>query len=66
MIQPHDLPMAARGLISYRYAGRFGFIMIGARSHDDALMEAQRSTRDKVTIDKLEIWNDTHYEKVTV
>jgi hypothetical protein len=51
-------PMAAEGLNSYRYQGRYGHIMIGAKDHDDALREAQRSTRDKVAHEHLESWNE--------
>lgn len=56
-----DKPMAAAGLISYRYKGRYGWIMIGARNHADALNEAQRSTSDKVNQDNLQVWNGTQY-----
>lgn len=57
----YDKPMASAGLISYRYKGRYGWIMIGATSDTDALSEAQRSTDDKVTPDRLERWNGQHY-----
>ena len=36
-------PCAAHGWTSYRYAGRYGTIMIGATSTQDALNEADRS-----------------------
>jgi hypothetical protein len=52
-----EKPMAAEGLNSYRYQGRYGHIMIGAKDHDDALREAQRSTRDKVEHKHLESWD---------
>ena len=64
----HDKPLAAAGLTSYRYRGRYGYIMIGAKHHDDALREAQRSFSDKRTVptlDCLEVWNGSHYEQVT-
>ena len=32
-------PLAAHGLISYRYAGNYGWIMIGATDHAAALSE---------------------------
>jgi hypothetical protein len=54
-------PMAAHGLTSYRYKGRYGWIMIGARDTKDALSEANRSTVN-VVIDNLEVWNGEKYE----
>ena len=56
-------PCAAVGLTSYRYRGRYGFIMIGAHNTQDALKEAARST-DSVDISKLEVWNGQSYENV--
>lgn len=61
-----DKPLAVKGLTSYRYAGSFGWIMIGAQDHQDALREASRSLSvGKATIDKLQIWNGSQYEPVT-
>jgi len=60
-----ERPCAAAGLTSYRY----GSIMIGATSTQDALNEADRSLTDGVaSINRLEIWNAQTglYEKVTV
>ena len=60
-----ERPCAAHGLTSYRY----GTIMIGATSTQDALNEADRSlTHGVATVDRLEIWNALTglYEKVTV
>ncbi len=57
-------PLAAKNLTSYRYKGRYGFIMIGAHDYADALREAARST-DNATADNLEIWNGTKYIFVT-
>lgn len=51
-----DKPMALPGRISYRYRGRYGWIMIGALDDADALREAARST-DNVTWDRLEWWD---------
>jgi len=59
-----DRPMAAAGLISYRYLAAFGFVMIGARDHADALREAQRSVTGTVTMDRLQVWNETAYVDV--
>jgi len=63
-----ERPCAAHGWTSYRYAGRYGTIMIGATSTQDALNEADRSlTQGAATVDRLEIWNALTglYEKVT-
>lgn len=60
-----DRPCAGHGLTSYRYRGRYGWIMIGATDHADALREVGRST-DDITPDKLEIWNGTQYIQVTL
>jgi hypothetical protein len=58
----YNRPLAAPGLISYRYRGRYGWIMIGAKHDKDALIEAQRSTDDPVTADRLEKWSGTEYK----
>lgn len=58
-----EQPCAASGLTSYRYHGRYGYIMIGAKDTADALSEASRST-DNVSVDKLEVWNGQTYERV--
>lgn len=59
-----DKPMAIANLISYRYRGRYGWIMIGAKDDNDALREAQRSTSDKVTMNNLQIWKGNQYENI--
>jgi hypothetical protein len=64
MLNLCDKPMASKGLISYRYRGRYGWIMIGAKDDNDALREAQRSTSDKVTMNNLQIWKGNQYETV--
>ena len=64
MLNLCDKPMAAQGLTSYRYRGRYGWIMIGAKDDNDALREAQRSTSDKVIIDNLQIWKESQYENL--
>jgi len=57
----HNHPMAIEGLITYRYWGRYGFIYIGASTDTEALLEAQRSTDDTVTPDRLERHNGQHF-----
>lgn len=64
MLNLCDKPMAVPGLISYRYRGRYGWIMIGAKDDSQALKEAQRSTSDKVIIDNLQIWKESQYENL--
>ena len=60
-----DTPCAIQGLISYRYRGAYGWIMIGATDHADALKEAARSMRHLTpTLDNLQIWKGTQYENV--
>ena len=55
-------PLAAHGLVSYRYKGRYGWVMIGAVDNADALREAARSIGPAVpTIDNLEIWDGRRY-----
>lgn len=56
----HDLPCAADGLTSYRLKGPYGWIMIGARDHEDAMREAARST-ESPRRDALEVWDGTAY-----
>ncbi len=60
-----DKPLAVKGFISYRYAGNYGWIMIGAKDHADALREANRSLSysksSPATLDKLQIWNGSEY-----
>lgn len=58
-----DRPLADPGLVSYRLLGRYGYIMIGARDHEDAMREAARSTPDPKRSD-LEIWDGSRYVKV--
>lgn len=60
----HNKPLAAAGLLSYRYRGRYGWVMIGAKDNDDALLQAQQSTDEAVTSDRLQLWNGAEYEQV--
>lgn len=58
----NNRPLAAPGLTSYRYRnGAFGFVMIGAKDHSDALREAARSITGEPSRDRLEIWNGAQY-----
>lgn len=52
-----DRPCAAAGLTSYRYRGRYGWIMIGATDHADALNNAARSSSAPIVPGRLEIWS---------
>lgn len=56
-----DKPLAAEGFISYRYKGRYGWIMIGASDDDHALTEARRSTDYAVDKENLQVWNGSEY-----
>lgn len=58
-------PCAAAGLISYRYRGPYGWIMIGAKDDADALREARRSTSAPITPANLEAWDGAAYAPVT-
>jgi hypothetical protein len=53
-------PMAIAGLISYRAACPFGWIMIGARDDDDALVQARRS-RASVQPEDIQVWDGQQY-----
>ena len=54
-------PLAAPPWDSYRYRGRYGFVMIGARDTAEALTEARRSTDTPVTLEHLEKWDGARY-----
>jgi hypothetical protein len=59
MNQPfYEKALAIKGLISYRYKGRYGWIMIGAHNHADALREAKRSTDESIIIENLQVWDE--------
>jgi len=63
----HNRPLAAPGLTSYRYDnGAYGWVMIGARDHEDALREAERSISRLALIDRLQIWDGAQYVPVEV
>jgi hypothetical protein len=60
-----DKPLASHGFESYRYRSKYGWIMIGAKDHADALNEANRSlTGEKAELSLLEIWTGKQYEPV--
>lgn len=51
-------PLAMFPLISYRYVGNYGYIMIGAKDNECALKETDRSlSYGKAIIEKLEIYD---------
>lgn len=52
--------MATPGFISYRYKGRYDWIMICAKNDADALREARRCT-SPVDYSGLERWDGTSY-----
>lgn len=56
----HDRPLAAKGLISYRCRGRYGWIMIGAKDDADAMREALRSDPEAKR-DNLQVWSGARY-----
>lgn len=57
-----EKPLADKGLVSYRYKGMYGWIMIGAKSDEDALNEARRSTYNhQATIDNLQRFENGSY-----
>jgi hypothetical protein len=59
-----DKPLAVAGLTSFRYNGRYGWIMIAATDRQDALLEAQRSISpdSEAIMSRLQIWNGSEYE----
>jgi hypothetical protein len=59
-----DRPLAAEGFTSYRYRGRYGWIMIGARDDADAMREAARSG-PYTDPAGLEVWDGQQYRPVT-
>ena len=61
MLETHNKPLASKGLKSYRYKGRYGYVMIGATDTQDALREASRSTDSTVILDNLEAWDYSKY-----
>jgi hypothetical protein len=58
---PCHRPLAQAPLLSYRYDGRYGWIMIGATDDDDALVQASRSTHEEIVASRLQRWNGSEY-----
>ena len=56
-----DWPMAVKGLTSYRYQGRFGWVMIGAKDDADALVQAERSISETPVLENLQVWAGREY-----
>ena len=63
-IATQNKPCASPNLQSFRYRGRYGWIMIGAHDVLDALREAARSTGGNVSIQSLQQWNGDLYADV--
>jgi hypothetical protein len=63
-----DKPLAAKGLISYRYPGVFvKYVMIGAESHIDALIQANRSLENpNARLELLEVWSNKEGRYINV
>lgn len=57
-------PLAASGYLSYRYRQPHGFVMIGAKDDEDALIQAGRSIEGTPQLTALERWNGTTYSPV--
>ena len=57
MTHHSNRPLAAKPFQSYRYKGRYGFIMIGAANTEDALREARQSVTGPATVNNLDIWD---------
>lgn len=54
----YNRPCAGHGLTSYRYRGRYGWVMLGAANEHDALKQALRSvSSESVSRNNLEVWD---------
>jgi len=62
----HNKPCAAPGLTSFRYAGLYGFVMIGAKNASEALGEAARSITGEPDLSRLQVWDATAGEYVSI
>ena len=56
----HERPCASKGLTSYRCKTIYGWVMIGARDHDDAMNEAKQSS-SFAKRENLEVWDGSRY-----
>ena len=59
-MKSHDRPYASHGLTSYRCKTQYGWVMIGAKDHDDAMKESKRSSNFCKRED-LEVWDGNRY-----
>ncbi len=50
----YERPCTTPGFQSYRYRGRYGWVMIGVRDIKDALSEAARSVSDPIEPSRLQ------------
>ena len=50
---------------SYRYRGRFGYLMVVAKNPADALKEAAKSISGPIDVGRLGVWTKDHWEKVS-
>ena len=66
MTDIHNIPSAMPGFRSYRYkTPRYGYVMISARTHAEALAEARRSvTAHKPELTWLDVWCETRRKYV--
>lgn len=67
MARYFEMPCAAKGLFSYRYKGPKGWIMIGAKNHQDALHQARASigSGSSADVSLLQIWEGEKYVPVS-
>lgn len=56
-----ERPLASPGLLSFRLALPFSFVMIGAKDEADAMIQASRSTPHP-RLEDLQRWNGRAYE----
>ncbi|CAD7740963.1 hypothetical protein LMG31884_47110 (plasmid) [Xanthomonas hydrangeae] len=62
----HNRPIADEGLTSYRYRGRYGWVMIGALDDEAALGEAERSIKGPADPALLQRWDGQRYADTQV
>ena len=53
----YEKPCAIPGLISYRYRSSFGWVMIGATDHHDAMQQVARSINGAAHANLLQVWD---------